>query len=145
MAITTLTLKNESRRGKWGKVFAIDGSATEYKITEAELAALHASANGIPPGLTRAQWESGAYAVSAHDFDIGDVVKESDGSVVFKYHEKIVAGKIVESFAKVPAADWTGTFPNITVARASLAAFPGNLSVAGGVASAVASVDTSVI
>ena len=145
MAVINLTLKDESRLGKWGKVFAIDGSMPEFKITEAELAALHASSNGVPPGLTRAQWESGAYAVAGHDFVVGDIAQEADGSIVFVYHERVIAGKIVQYSATVAAGDWSGVFPNISVARAIFAGYPGDIAVTRGVARAVVSVDTGVI
>ena len=141
MAVINLTLKDGSRFGKWGKVFAIDGSMPEFKITEAELAALHASSNGVPPGLTRAQWESGAYAVAGHDFIVGDVLLEADGSVLFKYHERVVAGKIKEYFANVPAGDWSGVYPNISIEPIILNPFQGLISVSVG----VVSVDTAVI
>ena len=37
-----------------------DGSLNrEYRITAEELAVLHASKNGVPPGCTQEEWESG--------------------------------------------------------------------------------------
>lgn len=118
-----ISLKANARLGKYGVVRVHDESGAvvrEYKITQAELQALHASAKGGPPGCTAQEWESGRVSVYGKDFDVGDVLEEN-GHLKIKYAETLAAnGRIVESFLKLRPSEWTGTAETATVLSATL-------------------------
>ena len=118
MAMTTsIALKAGTRRGKWGLVVVRDvNGAVErnFKITEAELAALHSSARGIPQGVSTEEWTSGRACVDGQDFDVGDV-QDIGGVLHIKYAEKVDArGLIVQSFIRLLPGEWTGVVPNVS-------------------------------
>lgn len=122
MALLSLSLG--ARRGKYGLVVVYNINGTfnrEYKLTEQELAALQASANGIPRGCTKEEWESGRAVVCGKDFDVGDM-RVADGRVRIKTGETTVNGRIVESWLLLDKGEWTGTPPVITVPSAVLLA-----------------------
>lgn len=111
-------LKNEAQHDKYGVVRVLNADRSinrEYRITRAELKALQASANGVPPGLTRKEWESGLAVVFGKAMDVGDIYPSDDGTIRVKFAEREVNGQIIESIAKFEADEWSGTIPNITV------------------------------
>lgn len=133
MASVTLTTK--ASRGKYGVVTELNTDRTvkrSYRITAAELAALHADPKGVPPGITRATWEAGLAYVAGKDIDVADAQAQPDGSVIFKLDERTVQQKLVEAFVRLPAGSYTGTFPAITVTDMSAlqAVLPGRLKFA---------------
>ena len=116
-------LKQTASLGKYGHVVVNNGDGSfnrEFKITAAELATLHASGNGIPPGVTQQEWESGQARVYGKDFEIGDMKVYPDGTIKMKYDERVVDGRIVEGFCILGPSEYTGTAPDITVTKAVL-------------------------
>lgn len=116
--MANVTLKNESQRGKYGLVRVNNPDGTlnrEYKITSAELETLHQSGNGIPPGCTKEEWESGRASVAGKDFEVGDIQLKKDGAVVIKYAEKFVDNHFVESYVRLEKDEYVGIFPQIIV------------------------------
>lgn len=104
-------------RHKYGIVTVNNPNGTfnrEYKITAQELADLHATANGIPPGCTQEEWEGGLARVYGKSFDEGDV-REENGSLLVKFGEVVENGRFVESFARFDPGEWSGTPPAISV------------------------------
>lgn len=118
-----IALKTEARRGKYGvvRVRNRDGSFNrEFKITEVELAVLQASANGLPPGVTRDEWVTGRAVVAGKDFEVGDMRLRKNGSLFVKYAERVVNGEIVESFVVLQPEEFSGVPPKITITVAAL-------------------------
>lgn len=113
----SINLKAGATRGKYGHVIVrnADGSINrEYKITGAEYSALALPGAGGPPGCTKAEWESGLAVAYGKDFDVGDI-SETDGTIVIKTAERIVGGRIIESFLRLEKGEWSGEIPNISV------------------------------
>ena len=116
-------LKQTASQGKYGLVVVKNGDGSfnrEFKITAAELATLHSSGNGIPPGVTQQEWESGQATVRGKDYDTGDMKVYPDGSIRMKYAEKQIGGRFVEGWCILKSTDYTGTPPNITVTKTVL-------------------------
>jgi hypothetical protein len=110
---------NIGSRGKYGVVYVkkLDGTKdSEFRITAQELADLHKSQNGTPPGVTRRDWESGLACVFGKDMDTGDMMVDPDGALIVKYEE--VDG--VEKFMRLSREDYSGTPPNITIEETKL-------------------------
>lgn len=129
------------RPDKFGIVGVInrDGSFNrEYRVTEAELAELKQSPNGVPPGCTRDEWESSidrtplghpfkildpCVFVYGKGFETGDMAVDPDsGELTIKYAETTdkATGRIVERFLLVPKEEYTGVPPRITLSQAAL-------------------------
>lgn len=126
----SITLKADSRHGKYGIVVVNNSDGTfnrEFRITDKELADLQASANGVPPGVTKAEWQSGRVIVVGKDFDVGDIEQTRDKQQRDVYRAKIaekidlVTGRLTEDWLVVPVADASGVFPTISVAQDKLA------------------------
>lgn len=139
MAIA-ITLKADARADKYGIVVVKNDDGTfnrSYRITGQELADLQASGNGVPPGVTRKEWESGLATVVGKGMDVADAIEDTDkqGRAVYriKVAEKIDAqtGQYTEDFLIVPVADAAGVFPAISVAPEKVSA--GLVSVTDGV------------
>lgn len=114
----SLALKDGAKFGKYGLVIAHNKDGTfnrEYKITAKELKDLQSSTNGIPPGLSKGEWESGLAVVAGKDFDVGDMKKDLDDRVTLKYSEKLIDGKFEESFTTFRSTEWSGVYPGISV------------------------------
>jgi regulator of protease activity HflC (stomatin/prohibitin superfamily) len=118
-ASVAVTLSTGARRDKYGVVMALnpDGSVQrEYKITEQELATLHQSGNGWPPGVTQKEWESGLACVVGKGMDTGDVAQNDDGSLLVKIDDALDAKtqRFVEKFVVVKSGDYLGIPPLVT-------------------------------
>lgn len=113
-----ITLKETTSRGKYGVVCVRnkDGSVNrEFRITGEQLKTLHNSGNGLPPRVTRKEWESGRAFVYGMDIDTGEIKLDPDGAVVMKILEEVIDKKVVNTVLRISAGDWTGTLPNINV------------------------------
>ncbi len=125
-------------RGKYGIVRVWNAGRTaivsEHRITAQQLATLQASANGGPPGVTQAQWESGLVDVLGMDFDVGDV-QDENGSLRILCGEDAAGSVLSQKWLRVPPGEWSGVLPNITIPSAVLDAIPGTplAAVANGV------------
>lgn len=120
-----ITLTDDARPDKYGIVVVTNPDGTfnrEYRITEKELADLHASANGVPPGVTQKEWESGLATVAGKGMDVGDIVQTRTRDGVDVYKAKVaegidaLTGRLTEDFLIIPVADAVGEFPAISVA-----------------------------
>ena len=112
-----ITLKDEASHGKYGVVVLKDSKGSivkEYKITKSELDVLQASTNGVPPGLTKEEWESGDSVVVGKDFEVGDVRLEQNGTIRIKYSEILKNDRIIESFIVLKSTEFIGTLPFIS-------------------------------
>jgi len=115
-----IMLRAETARGKYGVVTVYNEDATfnrEYRITASDLATLHASGNGLPPGCTRSEWVSGKVVVVGKDFEAGDI-EERDGHILVKLDERTLVGRLSESFLRFAPGEWSGVVPLITVPQA---------------------------
>ena len=123
--VTNVTLQMDSRGGKYGLVVVNNPDGTwnrEFKITDKELSTLHASGNGLPPGVTRDEWISGQAHVFGKDFDVGDI-REKDGGLKIKFaEEQDLKGQFIESWLYLAPGEWTGTPPSISALPAELTA-----------------------
>src|SRR5688500_16206219 len=121
MATRNLTLS--TTRDKYGLVTVINGDGSlnrQYRITGTELAALHASGDGLPPGCSAEEWHEGRAWVVGKCVDVGEVF-EANGYLVIKFDEQMVNGHVVESVITWAPGEWSGTPPNVSVAPAKLA------------------------
>ena len=125
-------LKNGASPGKYGFVRVKNGDGSvnrEYRITGTQVAAWHAAMRWSAEthiGITQQEWESGLTCMEGWDHDTGDITLEPGGSVVFKYGESNVGGRIISLGAQIEAGDWTGTFPDINVSATKLSVIPGS-------------------
>lgn len=124
-----IQLKNDVRADKYGLVTVRNQDGTfnrQFRITEQELATLKASGNGVPPGVTRGEWEGGFAVVVGKAFDVGDITQDVARDQTPIYRAKIgeridsLTGELTEDFVVIPVKDATGVFPNIGVAADKL-------------------------
>jgi len=117
-----ISLKAEARKGKYGVVSIMNADGTlnrEYRITRLELDELQKSANGIPPGCTKEEWEGGRAIVLGMDFDVGDYRIEND-FLQIKYAEQIEKGRIVDYGVLFFPGEWTEILGVISVEKTTL-------------------------
>ena len=116
-------LKTGASQGKYGLVRVKNGDGSfnrEFKITAQELVTLQASGNGLPPGVSQQEWESGLAVVLGKDFETGDMKVYPNGTIKLKYRETQVNGRFIESWCILAPTDYTGTPPNITITQTTL-------------------------
>lgn len=122
--VNGVRLKATATHIKRGIVVVSNSDGTfnrEVALSAAQVATLQASANGVPPGVTLAEWTEGR-AICRSDVDIGDVMELPNGTLQFIYAERTPAGQpSATSRLILLPADYTGTPPNITVSAAVLA------------------------
>lgn len=139
--MTDIQLKADGRPDKYGLVTVRNPNGTinrHYRITEQELAALHVSGKGVPPGATKGEWESGRTSarVTGKVFDIGDIAMGIAKNKTPIYRAKIAeridqfTGELIDDFLEIPVEDATGIFPAISVSADHL---PAGVSVQNGV------------
>lgn len=108
-----VALRAEAATGKYGLVVVRDPDGTinrEYRITGAEYAALALPGAGAPVGFVRADVTAGrSWVAIGKDLDVGDVAVQPDGALLVKYAEDRVGARVVESFVRFEAGEWSGS------------------------------------
>jgi len=120
LSTEAIVLKNTAQYGKYGLVvlnYPNGSFKREFKITGEELQKVQATSNGIPPGVTKEEWEAGQAILIGKDFDTGDV-QEVNGWLIIKYAEHQEEGHYVESFLELAPGEWSGKIPSISVTKA---------------------------
>ena len=101
-------------RFKYGIVRVLNQDGTinrSFRITAQELQALRSG--GWPAGVGRTErWEAGGRAC-----DVGEVEVTASGALRFKLGERLGTGIFEEDYIRLEKDEWSGTFPNITVAK----------------------------
>jgi hypothetical protein len=94
---------------RYGVVTVRDQSGAidrEFVITGEELATLHKSGNGVPPGVTREDWESGRARVIGKSREQGEYQRQGE-TLAMTVRAELRRGRWVETVAEFAAGEWT--------------------------------------
>lgn len=98
----------------------LDGTFNRaYRLTIQQYMDFLTSGKGIPAGLTADEWwgKTAKCEVGGKSMVPGDVEVRPNGDLKIKIREVLVANDIIESYVDLRAGEYTGSPPNITVAK----------------------------